>query len=495
MTIQETYAAVDLGSNSFHMVVANVADGRVQIIDRLKDMVRLAGGLDENGQFDQDTTDRALQCLQRFGQRIREIPRANIRAVGTNTLRIAENSSTFLKQANLALGHPIEIISGREEARLIYQGVVHTNFNETERRLVVDIGGGSTELAIGTGYEVHLTDSKYIGCVSMSSRFFKNGEITVKKMNKAILFAQQEFESIQAIYRKTGWDTVIGSSGTILAATMIIQEIEGEGSQITQRNLIKLKKKIIGAGNAGNLKFNSLTSDRAPVFAGGIAILCAIFEQLGLDTMMVSEGALREGILHDLVGRLHDQDIRDRTIENLVRQYNIDTEHAEHLENTVVNCYQQIKDAWSLDKNDRKYLRWASKIHEIGLNISHNQYHKHGAYLVNYSDLAGFSREEQKKLAFLIRSHRRKFPLDEYQLLGLEEKDRTIKLCIILRLAVILNRSRIYAPLPQFKLSAATDSIKIIFPDQWLESHPLTAADLETEAGYLEPTGIKLLFE
>ena len=475
MTIPETYAAVDLGSNSFHMVVANVTDGRVQIIDKLKEMVRLAGGLDENGMFDQETTERALQCLERFGQRIREIPRANIRAVGTNTLRIAENSTAFLRKANHALGHPIEIISGREEARLIYQGVVHTNFNETERRLVIDIGGGSTELAIGTGYEVRLTDSLYMGCVSMSNRFFKNGEITTKKMHKAILFAQQEFESIQIFYRKTGWDTAVGSSGTILTTNLIIQEMEGEGAQITLRSLNKLKKKIITAGNAKNLRFNSLSSDRAPVFAGGVAILCAIFEQLGLDSIKTSEGALRDGILHDLVGRTHDQDIRDRTIENMVRQYNIDTEHAEHLGNTVISCYKQLKGPWSLDKNDRKYLLWASKIHEVGLTISHSQYHKHGAYL--------------------IRSHRRKFPWDEYTALNLEEKDKTLKLCVILRLAVVMNRSRIYAPLPQFQLSATPESVKIIFPDQWLDSHPLTAADLETEAGYLGLTGIKLQFE
>lgn len=489
----ETYATIDLGSNSFHMIVARTEENQVHLIDKLKDMVRLAGGLDEEQRLDEETTARALDCLQRFGQRIKDIPPTNIRAVGTNTLRQAHNSHDFLKQANRALGHRIEIISGREEARLIFLGVAHTIFNESERRLVVDIGGGSTELAIGKGFHAGMTDSLYIGCVSMSHRFFANGNIKAKKMRKAILTARQELEALEAIYQRVGWDNAIGTSGTILTIHNIITSQGWSESGITKEGLEKLRESLVSAGAVSKLKLEGLPAERAPVFPGGVAILSAVFDALDLEVMNVSDGALREGLLHDLIGRLHNRDVRDTTIENITKRYNIDNEQALRVENTVTEFLEQLRQPWQLDtENDLKILRWAARLHEIGLTIAHSQYHKHGAYLLRHSDLPGFSREEQTVLAFLVRCHRRKFDREEIDLLPSESRDNILRLCIILRLSIVLNRGRAYSALPSFTTRVDDNNITLEFPSGWLAEHPLTEADLDTEANYLDAIGITL---
>ena len=482
----ETYAAVDAGSNSFHMIVANIVEGRIQIVDKLKETVRLAGGLDENRKLTDEVAQRALECLQRFGERTREIPRGNVRAVGTNTLRLARNGKSFLNRASQALGHPIEVISGREEARLIFLGVAYSNFSDSEQRLVIDIGGGSTELAIGRGYDPGLTESLYMGCVNMSERFFKNGDITSKKMRKAILAALQELESIEIKYKHAGWESIYGSSGTILSIRDVIKSRTPAENGISWGELTRLKDDVITAGHVENLKMEGLPPSRAPVFAGGVAILCAAFESLSIPYMNISECALREGLLLDLIGRLQDQDVRNKTVSNLIQRYNIDAEHAKRVEHTVSACFRQLRDHWSLDQdNDLKHLRWAALLHEIGLAIAHNQYHKHGGYLLNHSDLPGFSREEQSLLAFLVRCHRRKIAPEELQTLTDDIQQKALRLCIILRLAVVLNRGRSQSALPEFQMTADDGNIQIIFPDNWLNVHPLTEADLHTEAEYL----------
>ncbi len=491
----ETYAAIDLGSNSFHMIVANVIDGRIQVVDKLKDMVRLAGGLDDRQRLSEEAMNTALECLQRFGQRIKEIPKSNVRAVGTNTMRQARNGKVFLKKAREALGKSIEVISGREEARLIYLGVAYSNYHETEQRLVIDIGGGSTEFAIGQGYHARLMESLYMGCVNMSNRFFASGEITAKKMRKAILAARQELETIDNKYKRAGWENVYGSSGTIIA---IRDVIKGQGSTdigISLAGLEKLKEDLIAKGHIGKLELPGLSATRAPVFAGGVAILCAAFEALNLQIMNVSESALREGLLLDLIGRKHNQDIRHKTVADLISRYNVDADHAKRVEATVKTCFKQLKDSWSLDKeSDLKPLRWAATLHEIGFAIAHNQYHKHGAYLLNHSDLPGFSREEQSRLAFLVRCHRRKIAMEELALLPEDLHEKLLRLCVILRLAVVLNRGRSPNALPEFQLSAANGNMSIRFPDNWLAEHPLTEADIATEAEYLSAIKITLAF-
>lgn len=493
--MDESYAAVDLGSNSFHMIVANWVDGHLQIIDRMKEMVRLASGLNDKQELSKESMQQGLECLQRFGQRIKEIPHVNVRAVGTNTLRQARNGGVFLSQAHDALGHPIEIIAGREEARLIYSGVAHSLYDETNKRLVIDIGGGSTELIIGRGFDTYYTESLYMGCVNMEQRFFEDGKIKAKKMRKAVLFAMQELESIETTYKKMGWDHALGSSGTIMTIQDVVQAQGWCDSGITASALTQLLEALIAIGDSALLNFTGLSERRKPVFASGVAILYGVFEALNLERMDVSEGALREGLLYDLIGRVHDEDIRDKTIMAVVQRYNVDMEQANRVRDTAENFFHQIKRDWELDeKTDLKLLLWGALIHEIGLSVAHNQYHRHGAYLTANSDLAGFSRQEQINLAMLVRSHRRKFPLEEFESIAYSMKGSVTRLCVLLRLAVVLHRSRSNSSLPEMRISVSKNRVNLDFPSGWLDKHPLTFVDLSTEEGFLQVADIKLLF-
>ena len=491
----EPFAAVDLGSNSFHMIVANYADGRLQVVDRLREMVQLATGLDENNLLDGEAVERALQCLQRFGQRIREIPKTNVRAVGTNTIRQARNGNQFLTKANRALGHRIEVIAGREEARLVFLGVAHTVYDAAEKRLVVDIGGGSTELVIGRGFDPYYTESLYMGCVNMSRRFFEDGEITLKRMRKAVLFARQELEAAESTYRKVGWDSAMGSSGTILSVNDVVRARGWSDSGITPASLEKLRDYLVEAGHVDAIALDALADRRKPVFCGGVAILSAVLEGLGIDRMRVSEGALREGLLYDLIGRAYDQDVRDRTVADLAQRYAVDGEQSARVANMAEMLFMQVATPWRLDPvGDLKLLRWAAQMHEIGLAIAHAQYHRHGAYLLSYSDMPGFSRPEQFMLATLVRAHRRKFPTDEFAQTPEEERPRLLKLAVLLRLAVVLNRSRSYAALPDIRAEAGDTALELAFPRNWLGSHPLTQTDLDLERELLVPAGFTLSF-
>jgi exopolyphosphatase/guanosine-5'-triphosphate,3'-diphosphate pyrophosphatase len=492
----ETYAAVDLGSNSFHMVVANVVDGRALIVDRIKEMVRLAGGLDQDRRITDEVSDVALQCLEKFGQRIKTIPASNIRAVGTNTLRQARNGMAFLNKANDALGHNIEIISGREEARLIYTGVANTIFNDTNNRLVIDIGGGSTELIIGKGFDAALTESLFMGCVSISNRYFSDGNITAKKLRKARIAALQELENIQEPYRHYGWDEVIGTSGTIRAIHDVVIGQGWSDSTITAESLSKLREELIAIGNIDNIEFEALSSSRIPVFVGGVVVLSAVFEALDIESMSFSEGALREGLLYDQIGRQHDIDIRDKTVNRLMGRYSVDVEHAERVEKITKHIFKSVKSEWKLDKHeDLKMILWAARLHEAGLAIAHNQYHKHGAYLLSNSDMPGFSRQEQSLLSVLVRLHRRKIALDIIKEETDEVKSKLIKLVIILRLAIVLNRSRNTVKTPCIDIRTQNKEIELEFQEGWLNDHPLTEADLETEANYLTTTKYTLNYK
>ena len=493
--MDESYAAVDLGSNSFHMIVANLVDGHLQIIDRMKEMVRLASGLNDRQELSEESMQQALECLQRFGQRIKEIPHVNVRAVGTNTLRQARNGGVFLSQAHSALGHPIEIIAGREEARLIYSGVAHSVYDEVNKRLVIDIGGGSTELIIGRGFDTYCTESLYMGCVNIGRRFFEDGKIKAKRMRKAILFAMQELESIETAYKKIGWDQALGSSGTMIAIRDVVQAQGWCDSGITASALTQLLEALIAIGDSALINFPGLSERRKPVFASGVAILCGVFEILNLKKVDVSEGALREGLLYDLIGRVHNEDIRDKTIMTVTQRYSVDMEQANRVRDTAENFFHQVKTDWELDeKTDLKLLVWGALIHEIGLSVAHNQYHRHGAYLTANSDLAGFSRQEQTKLAMLVRSHRRKFPLEEFESIVISARTSVIRLCILLRLAVVLHRSRSNSSLPEIRISVNKNQVDLGFPSGWLDKHPLTLVDVCTEQNFLQAADIKLTF-
>lgn len=490
----QTLAAVDLGSNSFHMIVARAADGELHIVDRMRETVRLAAGLDTRQRLTRKARRRALECLARFGQRLRGLPPGSVRAVGTNTLRQARNAGEFLAECRRILGHPIDVISGREEARLIYLGVSHSLADDGGRRLVIDIGGGSTEFIIGERFEALHMESLFMGCVGMSRAYFPGGAINRGNLQRAELAALLELQNIQAQYRRIGWQTAIGSSGTLLSIADVIRAAGWADQGITLEALHKLRKALLTAGSIKRLaSLDGLRPERAPIFPGGVAILLAACEALGIEHMAASSGALREGLLYDLLGRIRHEDVRERAIGAITSRYQIDAEQAARVEHTALACLAQTAKAWRLeDERHRNALSWAARLHEIGLTIAHSQYHKHGAYLLANADLPGFTREEQRLLAALVRGHRRKFPETVFRELPDYQVEPARRLCVLLRLAVLLRRSRSGTPLPQFTLSATGKGLQLQFPTGWLARHPLTRADLAQEAEYLQAAKFKL---
>lgn len=481
-----TIAAIDLGSNSFHLVVAQADDGQIRVLDRLREMVRLAAGLDKNNELAADARERAIACLKRFGQRLSEMPPGSVRAVGTNTLRKMRYAEEFLAEAATALGHPIEIIAGREEARLIYLGVSHDLPDNGLRRLVIDIGGGSTELILGERFEPIQMESLHMGCVSFSQKFFANGEIKEKNWNKAVIAARLELQAIEADYRRIGWGEVVGASGTIRAVAEVIRSQGWNGTAITFTALQKLVDTMLAAGHINKLNLVGLKEERLAVFPGGVAVLYAIFQALQIEKMEAAEWALREGLLYDQVGRILHEDVRERTIATLMQNYRVDVQQALRVEQTARLLLSSVDKAWALDEEAAHHLLgWASLLHEIGLAIAHNQYHKHAAYLLENSDMPGFSRQEQKQLAILVRAHRRKFLLSLFKGQAQPETEKLLRLAIVLRLAVLLRRSRTDFELPLLAIDVMEKGLSLRFPDGWLDNHPLTAADLEQESLYL----------
>jgi exopolyphosphatase/guanosine-5'-triphosphate,3'-diphosphate pyrophosphatase len=490
----ETVAAVDLGSNSFHMIVARIDAGQIHVLDRLRDTVRLGAGLDEEGQIRPDAEARALECLERFGQRVRDLPRGSVRAVGTNTLRKARNSRPFLRAAERALGHPIEIIAGREEARLIYLGVAHSLADDKGQRLVVDIGGGSTELIIGERFEPQQMESLHMGCVSMSELYFPEGRIDSIGWETARTAALLELQPIAYHYRNLGWQRAIGASGTVLAIERVGREMGWSKEGITPDSLRAIGEALVKAGDVRKLELAGLSKDRAPVFPGGVAVLSAVFQALGIEHMSVSDGALREGLIYDLLGRIRHEDVRARTIESLMRRFQVDTEHARRVEATALGLLEQVAEDWGLNEDHADLLAWAARMHEMGLSISHSQYQKHGAYLLENADLPGFSRPEQQQLALLVRAHRRKFPAKQFADLPREPGEDLMRLAMLLRLAVLLHRSRGQQTL-SLRADPAENGLTLRFPPGWLDQHPLTRADLQNERAALKGGKLKLKFD
>jgi len=489
--IPDVIAAVDLGSNSFHMVVARYSHGQLIILDRLREMVRLAAGLDEHGRLDRGSMETAIACLGRFGQRLHDMKAESVRVVGTNTLRRAKRKGAFLDRARSALGHPIEIISGIEEARLIYLGVSHTMPSEPGRRLVADIGGGSTELIIGEGVHAKKLESLYMGCVSMSQKFFADGGITEKRMKRARIAARLELEPIKGAFRNYGWDHAVGSSGTIRSVADIVR-LRGDAA-ITPTAVEALIDEALRAGDSAKLRIQGLTEERAPVFPGGIAILAEILNVLEIRTMRVADGALREGLLYDVIGRLTDEDARVRSVRAMQGRYHVDLAQAERVEATALDFLRQTQKEWGLeDPLPELVTSCAARLHEIGLDVSHSHYHKHGAYLLEHADMPGFPQEEQKILAAVVGAHRRKMHLDALEELTPPWHIKAEYLIVILRLAVMLHRGRTAVPLPKIELEAKGRTLALTFPKGWLDDHPLTATDLENEVEYLDGAGFRL---
>ena len=486
-------AAVDLGSNSFHMVVARRQHGQLTIIDRLREMVRIASGLDGRGGLDSAAQERALGCLRRFGERIRDMHAHQVRVVGTNTLRRAHRVDKFLTAAQGALGHPVEIISGIEEARLIYIGVSHHVPNADKQMLVIDIGGGSTELIVGNGYEPRHLESLYMGCVELSSRFFSNEKASAKRFEKARLAVRLELRPVVAGFRALGWDAAVGSSGTIRAAERVARSLGLIDGGLTVEALEALIGEIIEAKGVRDLHLPDFNIERGPVFSGGLAILVETMDCLGIDELGVSEGALREGLLYDMLGRIQHQDARDRTIGAMQQRYHVDEAQAMRVESTALLLLEEVEKTWKLqDESLKRILMWAARLHEVGLDIAHTKYHQHGAYLIANADLPGFGRLEQRFLSILIGGHRRKIEHFDTHDIPAGMRRSVFRLMILFRLAVLLNRSRSPVDSPKIRLEPLRRGLEIRFPKKWLEKNHLTRADLDQETIWLQPVGFKL---
>lgn len=476
MADQSTIAAVDLGSNSFHCQIARVAGDQFYPLDSLREPVRLGAGLGKDKKLDDDSQERALACLARFGERLRGLDKRTVRAIGTNTLRVAKNAKPFLRRARAALGFPIEVVAGREEARLIYLGVSHSLPASREKRLVVDIGGGSTECIIGAGYRPLRLESLFMGCVSYSLRYFRDGRISKSAFKEAELAARAELQPIAGNYARGNWQQAVGSSGTIRAIAEILQLSGYSEGPVTLDALDRLRSQLIKAGDIERVALPGLRPDRQPVLAGGMAILHAVLDEFEIETLTPATGAMRQGILYDMLGRFHHQDMRDNTVAQFMQRYHVDAQQARRVGTCAATLYEKLAGD-DADDDAPRLLGWAARLHEIGIPVAYSGYHKHSAYIISNADMPGFSREEQERLANLVLTHRRSLK-KSLESLPVEE-DRAIMLA--LRLAVVLCRARRDARFPPLEIKLQGERVRLAFDHAWLEANPLTATALREE--------------
>ena len=470
----EPLAAVDLGSNSFRLLIAKVEGGQIVPISTHREGVRLAGGLTDSNELAEEKIAEATDALSRFRERLGSIPKDRVRAVATSTYRVAKNRQALLKASEHALGLPIDIVSGQEEARLIYLGCAHTLPWSEQERLIVDIGGGSTEFIVGKRYDPELTESFPLGAVTLSQHFFPGATVTAAAFRKAEVFVCSRLEVLQKRY-KQGWATAYGSSGTIRAIHEIVTE-NGFGTVINIDALIKLQGMMIDAGHMNRLELAALKASRAPVLPGGLAILLGLMQELNVDRMEPAEGALRLGVLYDMLQRADaspslSTDPRSITVDRLQRRYDASVEQARRVAALAQSFWAQASNA-----PPDALLHWAAAVHEIGMAIAHEDYHRHSAYIIEHSDLYGFSEQERTALALLVLGHTgslKKLSRDE-----LTGEATTRLLC--LRLAALFCHGRVNdSPNATFTVSAAAFSLHL--DAHWLGEHPLTAFLLDEE--------------
>ena len=490
-TISEI-AAVDLGSNSFRLQLARVIEGRLVFHDSLRETVRLGAGLGKDKHLDAAAQNRAIDCLKRFGERLRGLPPQAVRAVATNTFRVAKNSPQLLKEAQAALGFPIEVIAGREEARMIFVGVSHSLPPAAHKRLVIDIGGGSTEFIIGQGFEPMQMESLYMGCVSYSLRFFADGKISESSLEQAQIAAATEIQSIRKHFTDSHWQEAVGSSGTARALGEIIRLNnldEGSDGAITRNGLKQLGSLLLKARDSKKLQLTGLSADRAAVLPGGLAIMTAAFDALNIERMATASSALREGVLYELLGRMYQHDTREATVRIFMRRYHADYAQSRRVLRLALQLLAQVAPQLAMDEEAAShYLTWAARLHEIGISIAHNGYHKHSAYIVENADMPGFSKMEQATLGLLVRAQRRS--LNKIALPAVTD-DRCL-LVLILRLAILFHRSRLDDSQPQLDLSWHEDGFGLVLEPGWLADNPLTQAELASEVAYWQDIGIPL---
>ena len=473
-------AAVDLGSNSFHMVVAKDDDGRLQMLDRIRERVSLATGLDRDGHLDENARRRALSCLARFSERLRGLPAERVRVVGTNTFRKVRDGGLFHREAEMAMGHSIEILGGAEEARLIFMGVRYDVGNTPTPLLTIDIGGGSTELALGSGSVPDIAESVQVGCVSLSTRFFTDGKISRKRLDEAIMAASLELEPVAE--RFTSEDVnVVASSGTALAIEEIAMECGWSEGGIDVDSLHHIHKALLDAKHIEKVDLKGLSESRRPVIAGGFAAMVAVFQSLRIDQLRTSRGALREGVLIDLAGRMAGDDRREQSITHLATRSHVDELQAARVSKSAQQLFEAVALAWPLSAEAGRMLQWAAALHEVGLSISHTDYHRHGEYIAANTDLPGFSRTTQETLAAIIRLHRKR--ISWHRIPEFEEGTRHLvrDLALLLRVAVHLHRTRTPVSIDDLIASGMPDGLTIRLPSTGANQHPLTMADLALE--------------
>ncbi|MFA9487056.1 exopolyphosphatase [Moraxella sp. E33BD] len=455
---EELIGSIDLGSNSFHLAIARLDHGEIRKVASISEKVQLAAGLDENNVLSEEAMQRGFDCLHRFAQHLTEINPNLLRVVATNALRKAVNAQEFIRRANQLLPKPIEIISGREEARLIYLGVSHSNAS-TDKRLVIDIGGGSTEFIIGQGFEPIEMESLQMGCVSFTKKFFAGGKITESAFEKAMKATQTELLPIEKRYKKVGWDNAIASSGTAKAALLVLQELGLADEFITLQGMQKLKRCLIKLGRIDKIDFEGVKAHRQAVFPAGVAELYAIMLTLGVKQLGYSDGALREGVMYDMLGRLSNEDVRDRSVAAMAQRYSVNIKQAGRVMATCARLFDVAKNALDFSDEDKDLLRRTANLHEIGLAIGHSHYQEHSAYLLEFSDIAGFSQVGQAMMAHIALNHRRKLKSENLEAAENLGGRKLVHLCLILRLAVQANQSR--------TTKAAPISLKILTKNHW----------------------------
>lgn len=482
----QEFAAIDLGSNSFHMVIARVVDGAMQVLGRLKQRVHLADELDSNNVLSEEAIKRGLTCLALFAERLQEFSPTNVTIVGTHTLRHAINAEDFLQHAADVIPYPIEVISGHEEARLIFMGVEHTQ-PEKGRKLVIDIGGGSTELVIGEDFEPKLVESRRMGCVSFANLYFPGGAISKENFCRARLAAVQKLETLAWQYRLMGWQYALGASGTIKATCEVLQAMGEKDKLITPERLEKLCDEVIKHKSFDALSLPGLTEERKGVFVPGLAILCGVFDALAIRELRLSDGALREGVLYEMEGRFRHQDIRSRTAQSLANHYTIDSDQARRVLETTELLYNQ----W-LDQNSKQanlqldaLLKWAAMLHEVGLTINHSGMQRHSAYILQNTNMPGFNQDQQTLLATLVRYHRKAVKVDEMPRLTLFKRKQFLPLVFLLRLGTLLNNQRQATSKPEdLKLETDDGHWTLTFPRDYFSQNNLVQLDLEREQTY-----------
>ena len=475
-------AAVDLGSNSFRLEIGQVAGNHVERLGYWKETVRLAAGLDADSRLSRKSMAIAFDTLARMNERLRGMKSDHVRAVGTQTLRVARNVNDFLLEAQHVLGYPIEVISGREEARLVFEGCAHSLPPSEARRLVVDIGGASTELIVGRRFAAEHAESFKVGCVNTSLRFFRDGRIDRSSLRKAQVAAAAELEEAISVFSADRWDEAFGSSGTVGAVSEMLKLQGWTDGVITPDGLARLRAALVDAGEIGRIRIPGLKADRQEVIAGGVAVLSAVFETLGILEMRPARGALRLGVLYDLLGRREKKDLRDATVQRVMKRFGVDREQAERVARIGLDFHKAIAPPGSEEFFNR--LRWSALLHEVGFAISHGDYHKHSAYLVQHGDLAGFSTTDQERIATLVLGQRGNL---KKIALALDDPAQAATI-LALRLAIVFAHARRAVEMPRWRLRFG-NTIELEVDSAWLAAHPLTQFLLDEEAAHWERAG------